>query len=352
MLPLRMKQARRPRRWIAWVVIALLLAPSARAQLKAPPTPVTCGKEALCELQVYIENDSFGSGTDRYYTNGFKIGGGMKADSLIERVLQKPAERVLNEVSSIAGQAQFGFFLGQNMYTPRRITQGAPQPFDRPWAAWLYMGGVAQGVLGNRLHTVELDIGVVGPLALGKLVQTEWHKLVGADAPQGWHNQIKNEPGILLAYVGKWRYGPETGLQMIPHFGVTLGNVMTLARAGGVVRVGQNMKGFGPDTIEPGGAMLQRDLGGSNTSRWDWNLFAGVDARLVARNIFLDGNSFRNGPSVDSRSFVYDLKAGLSARVAPFHLSITRIRRSEEFTTVAGGGGQQKFYSVNLSWEF
>ena len=163
---------------------------------------------------------------------------------------------------------------------------------------------------------------------------------------------LKNEPGILLAYVGKWRYGPDTGVQVVPHFGVTLGNVLTLARAGGVIRMGQNMKGFGPDTIEPGGAMLQRDLGGTNKSRWDWNLFAGVDARLVARNIFLDGNSFRNGPSVDSRSFVYDLKTGLSMRLAPVHLSITKIRRSEEFTTPLGGGGQQKFYSVNLSWEF
>lgn len=333
------------------IITLLALATHAQAQLR-PSSAITCGKETLCELQLYIENDSFGAGTDRYYTNGFKIGGGMKADPLIERVLQKPAERVLNEVSSIADKAQFGLFVGQNMYTPRRITQGAPQPFDRPWAGWLYIGGVAQGVIGNRLHTVELDIGVVGPLAQGKLVQTEWHKLVGADAPQGWHNQLKNEPGVLLAYVGKWRYGPETGIQLVPHFGVTLGNVMTLARAGGVLRMGQNMKGFGPDTIEPGGAMLQRDLGGTNKSRWDWNVFAGVDARLIARNIFLDGNSFRNGPSVDSRTFVYDLKAGLSMRLAPVHLSVTRIRRSEEFTTPLGGGGQQKFYSVNLSWEF
>jgi hypothetical protein len=332
-------------------VILLLATAPAFAQLKAPSS-LTCGAASLCELQVYIENDSFGAGTDRYYTNGIKIGGGMKADPLLERILQRPAEKVLNEVASIADSAQFGFFVGQHMYTPRRITQGAPQPFDRPWAGWLYLGGVAQGVLGNRLHTVEINIGVVGPLAQAKLAQTEWHKLVGADTPQGWHNQLKNEPGILLAYVGKWRLGPDTGVQLIPHFGVTLGNVMTLARAGGVLRVGQNMKGFGPDTIEPGGAMLQRDLGGTNSSRRDWNVFAGVDARVVARNIFLDGNTFRNGPSVDSRTFVYDLKTGVSARFAPFHISVTRIRRSEEFSTLAGGGGQQKFYSVNLSWEF
>ena len=331
----------------ALCAVALLCAQPVLAQ----NSPIKCNKENLCELQVYIENDSFGAGTDRYYTNGFKIGGGIKADSMVESVWQKPAEQILRQVSSVADNLQFGLFLGQNMYTPRRITQGTPQPLDRPWAGWMYIGGVAQGVVGNRLHTVELDIGVVGPLAQGKLVQTEWHKLVGADAPQGWHNQLKNEPGVLLAYVGKWRYGPETGVQVVPHFGVTLGNVMTLARAGGVVRIGQHMRGFGPDTIEPGGAMLQRDPDGQS-SKWDWNIFAGVDARMVARNIFLDGNTFRNGPSVEKKPYVYDLKAGLSVRVAPVHISITKIRRSEEFSTIAGGSGQQKFYSLNLSWEF
>lgn len=327
----------------------LLLLTHGHAQVMS--SPLACDKEALCELQIYIENDSFGAGTDQYYTNGFKVGGGMTAEPLIERVLQRPAEKVLKEISNVADTTRFGFFVGQNLYTPRRITLGEPQPFDRPWAAWLYMGGVAQGVRGNRLHTVEIDIGMVGPLAQGKRVQTEWHRLVGADIPQGWHNQLKNEPGLLLAYLGKWRHGPVSGLQAIPHFGVTLGNVMTLARAGAVVRVGQNMSGFGPDTIEPGGAMLQRDLGAIHRGSWDWNLFAGTDVRLVARNIFLDGNSFRAGPSVDSRALVYDLKAGVSMRFSPFHLSITRILRSEEFTTAAGGGGQQKFFSINLSWE-
>lgn len=214
---------------------------------------------------------------------------------------------------------------------------------------------MAQSVVGNRLQTVELDLGVIGPAALGKPVQTEWHKLVDTDKPIGWGNQLRNEPGVLLAYLEKWRYGPESGVQIVPHFGVTLGNVMALVRGGGIVRFGQNMSGFGPDTIEPGGAMLQRTrLSDRHAAdgRREWYVFAGVDARAVGRNIFLDGNTFRDGPSVDRRPFVYDIKAGISVRIAPVHVSITRIRRSEEFTTPLGGGGQQKFYSLNLSWEF
>lgn len=190
---------------------------------------------------------------------------------------------------------------------------------------------------------------------MGKLVQSEWHSLIGVDQPQGWHNQLGNEPGVLLAYLQKWRYGPTSGLQAVPHFGITLGNVMTLARVGGIVRLGQNMSGFGPDTIEPGGAMLQRTRQSDSQSQGnapEWYIFAGFDSRLVGRNIFLDGNTFRDSPSVNRELFVHDLKAGFSLRVAPFRFSLTHVQRSAEFITPLGFAAIQRFQSVNMSWEF
>ena len=125
------------------------------------------------------------------------------------------------------------------------------QPGDRPWAAWLYVGGVAQRLEESKLQTVEIDLGVVGPAALGRQVQTEWHRLIGVDQPLGWSNQIPNQPGVLVAFVEKRRFGSRH-FEIVPHFGGTLGNVMTLARAGGIVRWGRNMSGFGPDTMGPG----------------------------------------------------------------------------------------------------
>jgi lipid A 3-O-deacylase len=321
----------------------------------AEPSLLECDRVAACELQLYIENDSVGGGTDRYYTNGIKLGGGVNANRLIERLFQQPAETVLRRFSDNPGDVHVGLFVGQNMYTPTRIAVAAPQPFDRPWAAWLYIGGVAQSVTGNRLQTVEFDLGMIGPAALGKEVQTAWHEAVGADRPLGWHNQLRNEPGLMLTYLEKWRYGYANGVEVVPHFGASIGNVMTLARAGGIVRAGSNMSGFGPDTIEPGGAMLQRvrlQDAHSQDDRREWYVFAGADARAVAYNVFLDGTMFRSGPSVDRRDFVYDLKAGFSIRIPPARLSLTQIWRSEEFTTPMGGGGSQRFQSLNLSWEF
>ncbi len=300
------------------------------------------------EIQLFFENDSFGS-SDQYYTNGFKIGGGIPAGK-VSKFFTLPPDTLLNAITDGASN-HFGLFIGQNLYTPRDITIAAPQPNDRPWAAWAYIGAVAQSVKEDRLHTVEVDLGFVGPPALGKQVQTLVHDIVDAPEPKGWSNQIRAEPGLLLTYLHKRRYGPSTGVQLVPHIGGSIGNIMTLARVGGIVRVGQNMTGFGPDSIEPGGAMLKNTRSQYDAGRrqsWEWFGFAGVDGRLIAHNIFLDGSLFRSGPSVESDSKVYDITAGLSARIDKVRLSVTRIKRSEEFT----GGGEQRFYSINLGIEF
>lgn len=301
------------------------------------------------EVQVFVENDSFGD-TDQGYTNGIKIGGGIPADK-VSRLFTLPPNTLLNAITDGASN-HFGLFIGQNLYTPRDITIAAPQPNDRPWAAWAYLGAVAQSVKENRLHTVEVDVGFVGAPALGKQVQTFWHDhVVDAPEPQGWGNQIRAEPGLMLTYVHKRRYGPSTGVQVVPHVGASIGNIMTLVRAGGIVRFGQNMTGFGPDGIEPGGAMLKntrRQYDEGRRQSWEWFAFAGVDGRVVPYNIFLDGSLFRDGPSIARNDTVYDITAGLSARIDKVRLSVTRIKRSEEFA----GGDEQRFYSINLGIEF
>jgi hypothetical protein len=301
------------------------------------------------EIQVFIENDSFGS-TDQYYTNGIKIGGGVPANKVIG-LFSRPPNALLDAISDGASN-HFGLFIGQNLYTPRDITIAAPQPNDRPWAAWSYIGAVAQSVKEDRLHTVEFDLGFVGAPALGKQVQTFWHDyIVDAPEPQGWGNQIRAEPGLMLTYVHKRRYGPSTGVQFVPHVGASIGNIMTLVRAGGIVRFGQNMTGFGPDGIEPGGAMLKntrRQYDEGRRQSWEWFAFAGVDGRVVPYNIFLDGSLFRDGPGIARNDTVYDITAGLSARIDKVRLSVTHIKRSEEFNA----GGEQKFYSINLGIEF
>jgi hypothetical protein len=300
------------------------------------------------EFEIFVENDMLAN-TDRYYTNGLKFGVGLPLD-----LIQVPASDLLRKLADGEEAPHVGLFLGQNMYTPRQITIATPQPWDRPWAAWLYLGGVAQLARGNRLDTVELDLGLVGPPALGRQIQTEWHRLIGVATPQGWSNQITSEPAFMVTYLQKRKFG-WGAVELIPHAGASLGTVMTLARAGATVRVGQNMTGFGPDTIEPGGAMLRDMRRKSEPGRaraFEWSIHAGIDQRLVAYNVFLDGNVFHHSPSVKRQPHVFDLTAGFSVRWQAVRFSFTRVRRSEEFYTESHNGGRQNFDSLNLGIEF
>jgi hypothetical protein len=358
-------------RWFVLLAAVLpgLFAPFALAAENAGDEPVA---QAYClqrgdEIQVFIENDSFGS-TDQYYTNGIKFGCGIPAGR-VSKLFTLPPDALLRQITDGA-QNHFGLFLGQNLYTPRDISITGPQPNDRPWAAWLYVGAVAQsvkeevldsGITEGRLHTVEVDLGVVGPPALGRQVQSFWHRhIVDAPEPKGWGNQIRGEPGFMVSYLHKRRYGNRNSVQFVPHAGMSLGTIMTFVRTGGIVRIGRNMTGFGPDSIEPGGAMLKNarflkeSEGGAGDVRRDfeWFAFAGVDGRVIGHNIFLDGSLFRDGPGVQRRDTVYDISAGLSVRLDQLRVSVTRIKRSEEFRTPAGGGGRQRFYSVNIGVEF
>lgn len=331
---------------------AVWLYASGVAYAAEAPAPTLPPPPQGSEFQLFIENDML-AGTDRYYTNGIKLGFGVPFEFLRD-FFKLPAMYTLDMFSDPEASHHFGLFAGQNMYTPRDITISGPQPYDRPWAAWLYVGGVAQRVKGNRLDTAEIDIGVVGPPALGEPVQSNWHRLVGVKQPEGWGNQTPSELGFLVSYLQKRKYG-NAHFEVIPHAGLTLGTVLTLARAGGIVRFGRNMTGFGPDTIEPGGAMLQntrREHEGAGRPRYEWYGFAGADVRYVARNIFLDGTLFHKSYSVDRRNVVRDFTVGASLRIETLRISLTRIFRSEEFTTPVGGGGKQAFYSLNLGLEF
>ena len=80
-----------------------------------------------------------------------------------------------------------------------------------------------------------------------------------------------------------------------------------------------------------------------------WFLFAGLDGRALARNIFLDGNTFSNSHSVDKNYFVGDANAGLALTYDDYRLSYSLTARSKEFK---GQDDPTVFGSLTLSTRF
>jgi len=107
--------------------------------------------------------------------------------------------------------------------------------------------------------------------------------------------------------------------------------VFTYANAGMMLRLGQRLPlDYGPPRIQPSlpgsGFFVPQDGFG-------WYLFAGVEGRAVARNIFLDGNTFRDSRSVDKEPLVGDLQFGIALTWRNVRLSYTHVLRTREFET-------------------
>ncbi|MGB3810795.1 MAG: lipid A deacylase LpxR family protein [Parvibaculum sp.] len=294
------------------------------------------------------ENDLFAkfANTDRHYTNGMKAswlsGPTNDLPDWLKAISAPPLFGLFTDEKNITGVShRVGVALSQAIFTPDDTDTTAPITNDRPYAAWLHTTFTLESIRSNDLGDAwqdqwKLDLGVIGPAALGRQVQNGWHKIINVEQASGWANQLRNEPGVNLSFERAWRssvfetpkmFGLAT--DVIPYGTVAVGNVLTYAGGGAVWRIGPTLPDdFGPPRIYPG-------TGGSEwfhaSTGFDWYLFAGLEGRAVARDIFLDGNTFRDSLSVDKRPLVGDLKLGAVAVLGSTRLSFTHDFRTREF---------------------
>jgi len=321
----------RTRRILVSMAFAMLPISAAVAQDPAtdPPDP-----SSFVTLQ--FDNDFFG-GNDGHFTNGMRAAY-LSPEGAVPLPIRKAGEVI--PLFHANQNMRFGFSIGQNIYTPRDISLSDPPEDDRPYAGWLYMGFGLVSEDGTWQDKLEMDIGIVGPYSLAEETQTEWHRAFGFRQPKGWDKQLKTEPGFTLYYERSRRslyefelhdYIPieNLGVDFTPHFGLALGNVHTHGALGFTARFGDDLPAdFGPPKIRP-------NLPGSDYFRphdsIGWYIFGGVEGRLVARNIFLDGNTFRSSRSVDKIPIVADFQAGAAITFWRARLSYTHLWRTPEF---------------------
>lgn len=297
-----------------------------------------------------FENDVVGN-SDQDYTNGARISYVTPRDQLpwAGRVARRNLGWLTDADDWYATVA-----LGQNIYTPEDLSRVPPDPTDRPYAGFLYASFGIAADRGDRLDTIAIDLGVVGPASQADEVQRLWHEAFGFTEPEGWEYQLENEPGVRLLYERKYRFGYDFNLPIFdlavdaaPHFGLALGNVDTSAAAGLTVRVGDKLRdNYGPPRVRPalaGPGFYESDSG------FGWYFFAGAEGRVVGRNIFLEGNTFRDSPDVDPHRLVADLQGGLALQFGGYELSYTHVFRSPEFD---GEDGFSDFGSLTLSAKF
>lgn len=311
---------------------------------------------------LYYENDMF-TGTDAHYTSGAKLSW---VSANLEDYIHDPClpnwVRQLNRISEAVQPGPFDsrnmvVSFGQTMYTPTDRTRRDLIRNDRPYAGWLYLGLAYNARNDVQMDTVEIDVGMVGPASLARESQNLIHDMRGIDRFNGWGNQLGNELGIQLVRERKNRVfelrepgGPQ--IDAITHYGYSLGNVKTYLNAGAEMRIGTFLPNdFGTSPIRPAGdSNAPLPLNASRRmANGGVHAFLSMDARAVAHDIFLDGNTFSNSHSVDKRYFVGDVAAGIAWQWVGGKITYAQYLRSKEFR---GQKEAQNYGSITLSLEY
>lgn len=207
------------------------------------------------------------------------------------------------------------------------------------------------------MDSVEVNLGAVGPAALGQQLQNFIHDLRGVPRFNGWDNQLKNELGVQLIAERKariWESKGNTGPQLdaIVHYGTSLGNVKTYLNTGLTLRIGNHLPNdFGTSPIRSGGDS-NAPLEGHVThhfSEGGLHAFISADERLVARDIFLDGNTFAKSHHIEKRRFVGDVAGGFAWQWSGGKLAYAHYFRGKDFPAQSTTDG---YGSITLSIEY
>jgi hypothetical protein len=289
-------------------------------------------------LSFTLDNDAL-VGDDRHYTAGGSIQYMSEDDALYDWT--RSLSRFFPAVGFEIQAEKWGVEIGQQIFTPENLDTSGLIDDDRPYASWLYTRAALQRRgpgFGSSLamEVIGLDLGVVGPEALGHQAQSALH----SDSPDGWDNQLETELTVDLTYLRRHLFERRLSdwrLHLIPFVDASLGTVDTHIGGGGLLRFGYNV----PNEFEVAHAPTQPG--------WGAYIFSAAEGRWVIRNLFLDGNTFRASHEVDKEPLVGSVRFGVGLVFKRVEVLVSHTFLSHEFKQQATN---DQFSSATLLFKF
>jgi lipid A 3-O-deacylase len=286
-----------------WLLLALPLV--ALALERAPA-------QARSTIRFEVENDYLDFARpprerpDGEYTHGMRITYlSTSTPPRVARPLEAMAAWAVG--SRDVGATPWSIVLGQEIYTPSVVTVPWLLPDDRPYAGWLFASAKVRAVTPRDMGSAALTVGVTGPPSLAERAQLGFHRWLPFHArPAGWIHQLHFEPAFAVLLdrarlVARLGGADHAVADVAVHGGASLGTVRTAIDAGIRLRAGMNLTHpWLPDQ--------------ATSSRFQAFAFAGARAAAVGRNLFLDGNTFRDSHRVNREAVVPALEYGLAIR--------------------------------------
>jgi lipid A 3-O-deacylase len=286
------------------------------------------------------ENDAT-AGSDRHYTQGAGLSY-LSTDNTLPEWVKAISHATPAFGYDIAAE-KWGLAIMQEIYTPENLQTSALLVNDRPYAGWLYTTATIQRRGKTRhggfpvMEHLRLDLGIIGPASLAEETQKSWHGI----EPKGWEHQLRNEPGLNVRYdraylFSAWTEGSNWRGDIIPYFDMSAGNVLTYFQLGSTFRLGYHVPNEFATTHEGGRA-------------FGAYFFTRVQGRVVLRNIFLDGNTFRDSHSIDKQYLVGDVRFGITFAFKHLEITAAHTLVSEEFN---GEHGTDSYGTAMLTLKF
>jgi len=282
-------------------------------------------------IRMNYENDLFAS-QDKNYTQGYSF------DLVLPILSKNPINYLFLHLKDDKRKAGIAFeHIG---FTPKNYDELQIQQGDRPFAAvaMLKSFSISVNEASKQRIASHLSVGILGPAALGKEIQTGIHQLTGDLIPYGWSNQIENS--FVLNY--GIDYEKEL-LRIKDNFGLyanasgKIGNLYTNATVGFNTRFGLINNPYQFADLKPFllYAYIQPLL---TVVAYDGSLLGGI----------LDDRSVYTVPKSEVNKLVGQLNYGIIMQFKSFYIeySGTNITKEIKTLTPAAWGGIKLGYKL------
>lgn len=285
-------------------------------------------------IRLNYENDFFAL-SDEYYTQGINL-------EFVAPAIEKfPVARLLYQNKSLITKT--GIAIEHQGFTPSDILTGEVLQNDRPYSSSLMLKtfSIVSNPYTNHRLVTQFSLGVIGPWAMGKEIQTALHEKINPDkVPKGWKNQVHND--IILNY----QIDYEHALWIKRNFIIT---------AKGGARVGTYNTRLNSSFTLMGG-LFENPFQFANTRDKNFQiyLYAEPQLNLIIFDATLQGGVFndkRNPYTLDRNEIsrlVFQQNAGLVIKIKGFTLEYAQTVMTPEFKT----GTPHSWGSVRVAFAF
>lgn len=298
-----------------------------------------------------FENDMFAL-DDGGYTNGLAYGWGYGTFDSFENRTPEWMQWLVGDwyIENLPDKERaISYGIAQQIYTPDKTSTKVPDPNDRPYAGlllWQTSWFAFDTFIADK---ITLQLGMVGPASLAEHGQKFVHNITGASSPKGWGRQLENEPVFRLATQRNWRlqrnHIKNLEVDMVSHWYAGAGNLRSDTGTGITLRLGRGLD----ETLAIVSMTPNQDINPLAGRTSKWYTFISLGGRYVLNDITLDGNTFKNGPSVDLEHWQTMASAGIAWNTGNWGWLFSMYRGGDEWQT------QQEdtaYGALSLSYRF